>query len=168
MILFVIPVILIGFVSLFLKNVIVLAISCLFLLMFSIVNNNLTTFLRNLEKLSSFCIGIFLSYILIAFLKNSENLFFIYSMNAVSIILKIMIILLLNLIVRKYFKFLSKIAFIRKINIMFGLFGDLEKKLFLILDRYNGKFNVLMNTDKIVVEFIVTVLCSTVENSSGD
>ncbi len=154
----------IGILSLFFKNIIILFAFFLLLFLFCLINKNIYVFLKNIEKLSSFCIALFISYIAIAVIKNSENIFFIYSMDAVNIILKIMIILLINSIARDN---LYNIEIYKNFNILINIFSLLEQELFLILAKYPTGKEKVKNIDKIITEFIVSSLMKSVLSANN-
>lgn len=113
---------------------------------------DLKVFWRNLEKLSPFCIMLIISYFIIGILRNTENIIYIYLENAASIVMKIMIIILTNLLIKKRF-LPSDNNFLQE---YFLLFSQTEETLFEILNRYKGKIEKIKNIHNIIVEFIVT------------
>ena len=153
--------ILISIIILFLNNLKILSIliAIIFLIaLFFIEEFKLKDFLEKLDKLSIFCITIFISYATIAFFKESENIFFIYAKNAILIILKIIDIILVSFFISN-----SKLLFLSKNNTIkniFKYFPIIENILFEVLSQYPGKISKLKNIDKIIVDFIYkSMLC---------
>ncbi len=146
---------------LLIKNLLTLFILILTIFLieiFFIKEFKIKSFLEKLDKLSIFCISLFISYALISIFKQNENIFFIYIKDATIIILKIIDIIFINFFIStlKLEKYLKNTTISRIIK----YFPLMEEILFNELSRYPGKIKKLKNIDKIVVDFIYkSMLC---------
>ena len=106
-----------------------------------------------MDKLSIFCITVFLSYTFIALLKQSENILFLYLNDATIIILKIINIIFINFFINnlKLGNLMNNHIIIKKIIEYFPIMEDI---LFEQLILYPKKVDKIKNIDKIIIAFI--------------
>ncbi len=122
-------------------------------------------FLNLMEKYFFFLITIFISYALLAYIKNDFLIFVEYIKDATLLTLKIILILFLNVILfnnKNLLKLIPKKIKIR-VNFVINIFYFSMNFLNDLIKKYK-KFELLKNIDKILLTLITGVIKESLNN----